>query len=108
MNLDDIRNMNDYELKSKYYCSSANVGDKKHFLHSTIKPLNVVENHLKHVTQENDVVLDCFCGSGTTCVACKNTNRKFIGIEINKEYYDIAIKRINNEDVKGQISLFTI
>lgn len=52
MNLDDIRNMNDYELKSKYYCSSANVGDKKHFLHPTIKPLNVVENHLKHVTQE--------------------------------------------------------
>lgn len=97
-----------YDLKSKWYCSPANIEDKKHFLHPTIKPLKIVENHIKHVTKEDDIVLDCFCGSGTTCVASKNTNRRYIGIEINKEYYDIAIKRINNEDAKGQISLFTI
>ena len=41
-----------------------------------------------------DVVLDCFMGSGTTGVACVNTDRKFIGIEIDKEYFDIAQKRV--------------
>lgn len=97
-----------YDLKSKYYVSPANVNDKKHFNHPTIKPLGLVERHIKHTTKENDIVLDCFCGSGTTCVASKNTNRRYIGIEINKEYYEIAVKRINNEDANGQISLFTI
>ena len=97
-----------YDLKSKYYISPANVNDKKHFNHPTIKPLGLVERHIKHTTKENDIVLDCFCGSGTTCVASKNTNRRYIGIEINKEYYEIAVKRINNEDANGQISLFTI
>lgn len=99
---------NDFDLKSKYYISSLNQHDRKHFNHPTIKPLGLVERHIKHVTKENDIVLDCFCGSGTTCVACKNTNRRYIGIEINKEYYEIAVKRINNEDANGQISLFTI
>lgn len=97
-----------FDLKSKYYVSSLNQYDRKHFNHPTIKPLGLVERHLKHATQENDIVLDCFCGSGTTCVACKNINRRYIGIEINKEYYEIAVKRINNEDANGQISLFTI
>ena len=43
----------------------------------------------------NDTVLDCFMGSGTTGISCKNLNRKFIGIELNKEIYDIAEQRIN-------------
>ena len=47
-------------------------------------------------SKENDVVLDCFIGSGTTAIACKELNRKFIGFEINKEYYDIANIRIQN------------
>lgn len=96
-----------YDLKSKYYTSPANVYDKDKFKHPTIKPLNLVERHLKHTTQENDIILDCFCGSGTTCVACKNINRRFIGIEINPKWYKIAIDRLNNIDVNGQISLFT-
>lgn len=97
-----------YELKSKWYTSPINQHDKDLFKHPTIKPLNLVQRHLLHATQEQDIVLDCFCGSGTTCVACKNTNRKYIGIEIDKEYYNIAIKRLNNEDANGQFSLFTI
>lgn len=96
------------KLKSKWYLSATNQTDKKHWNHPTIKPLNLVERHILHSSNENDIVLDCFCGSGTTCVACKNTNRRFIGMEINKEYYDIAVKRLNNEDNNGQMSLFTV
>lgn len=95
-----------FDFKKKWYISSLNQKDKKHFNHPTIKPLGLVERHIKHATKENDLVLDCFCGSGTTCVACKNTNRRYIGIEINEKYYETAVKRINNEDVNGQISLF--
>lgn len=45
---------------------------------------------------EDDLVLDCFMGSGTTGVACKNLKRDFIGIELDKDYFKIAEERINN------------
>ena len=52
---------------------------------------------------ENDIVLDPFLGSGSTGVACKNTARKFIGIEINKEYFNIAKERIDKEGKENEI-----
>ena len=60
-----------YELKSKWYSSPINKKDKDKFAHPTIKPIELVKRHLLHTTQPNDIVLDCFMGSGTTCVACK-------------------------------------
>lgn len=96
---------NGYNLKSKYYVSKKNVEDKKKYIHPTIKPLELVERHLKHTTQEGDVVLDAFVGSGTTCVACKNINRKYIGFEINENYYNIAQDRLNGIEANGQIVL---
>lgn len=97
-----------YELKSKWYISSLNQSDKEKFKHPTIKPLNLVERHIKHTTQENDIVLDCFCGSGTTCVACKNTNRRYIGIELNSKWHKVAVDRLNNVQANGQQTLFTM
>lgn len=63
-------------------------------LHPTQKPLALMEYLVKTFTNENDTVLDFTMGSGTTGVACRNLNRNFIGIELNKEYFDIAEKRI--------------
>lgn len=96
-----------YELKSKWYLSSANKNDKDKFKHPTIKPLDLVERHIKHTTQENDIVLDCFCGSGTTCVACKNTNRRYIGIEVNPKWHKIATDRLNGIEANGQMTIFS-
>lgn len=96
-----------YETKSKYYISSTNVEDKDKYLHPTIKPLEVVKNHIINSTKENDIVLDCFCGSGTTCVACKETGRRFIGMEIDPEYHKIAVDRLNGINANGQTSIFT-
>jgi site-specific DNA-methyltransferase (adenine-specific) len=62
--------------------------------HMTPKPVGLLEYFIKTSSNENDVVLDCFMGSGSTGVACMNTNRKFIGIEINEKYFDMAKKRI--------------
>lgn len=89
-----------YELKSKWYVSGINQKDKKDYEHPTIKPLELVKRHILHSTQENDIVLDCFLGSGTTAVACKELNRQYLGFEINKEYYDIACDRLKGITVQ--------
>jgi site-specific DNA-methyltransferase (adenine-specific) len=67
----------------------------KNIGHCTPKPLDLIENIIKHSSNENDLVLDCFMGSGTCGLACKNLNRNFIGIEKDDNYFKIAEKRIN-------------
>lgn len=96
-----------YDLKSKWYMSSINKKDKDKYKHPTIKPLELVKRHILHTTQKNDIVLDCFSGSGTTCVAAKELNRRFIGIEINQEYHKISLDRLNGILANGQISFDT-
>ena len=73
--------------------------------HPTQKPLKLIERIIEMSTNEGDVVLDACMGSGTTEVACMNTNRNFIGFELNKEYFDIAINRIkeSEENKKGEL-----
>ena len=95
------------ELKSKYYVGKTNVADKELFKHPTIKPLDLVKRHILHSTQPNDIVLDCFCGSGTTCLACKETGRNYIGMEIDPKYHKIAVDRLNGINANGQTSIFT-
>ena len=97
-----------YNLKSKWYMSGANVEDKKNYEHPTCKPLELVERHIKLSTKENDIVLDCFLGSGTTALACKHTNRRYIGIELDPHYYDISCKRLKGENIHGELNLFDI
>lgn len=63
-------------------------------LHPTQKPVALMEYLLRTYTNEGDVVLDNCMGSGTTGVACKNLNRKFIGIEMDENYFNIAKDRI--------------
>ncbi len=68
--------------------------EKKCGKHPTQKPLSIMKKLIEYTTNEGDIVLDPFMGSGSTCVACASTGRKAIGIEINKQYYDIATARI--------------
>ena len=66
----------------------------KNKLHPTQKPIDLMKVLIENSSNENDIVLDCFCGSGSTGVACLESNRNFIGCEIDKKYYDIAVERI--------------
>ena len=66
----------------------------KSCLHPTQKPVDLLEYLIRTYTNENDLVLDFTMGSGSTGVACINTNRKFIGVEINEKYFNIAKDRI--------------
>ena len=64
--------------------------------HITPKPIEILKYMIKTSSNENDIVLDCFMGSGSTGVACINTNRRFIGIEKDENYFNIAKERIEN------------
>ena len=68
---------------------------RKGRFHPTQKPVDLLEYLIKTYTNEGETVLDFICGSGSCGVACINTNRNFIGIELDKGYFDIAEKRIN-------------
>ena len=100
-----VRLNGSYHTKRKYYISGTNQTDKKKYKHPTIKPLAFIENHIVNSSNEGDLILDCFAGSGTTLVGAINKNRNFIGFEINKEYYEIARARINEAiNSKRQVS----
>ena len=76
----------------------------KNKLHPTQKPVALLEYLIKTYTQENDVVLDFTMGSGSTAIACLNTNRSFIGMEIEQNYFDISYKRINEYILENNIN----
>ena len=86
-----------YENAKTYYVAPLNAKDKKIWKHPTIKPLDFTEKLIKNSSKKGEVVLDCFMGSGTTVVACKNLGRDFIGIELNPEYFKIAKERIEKD-----------
>jgi site-specific DNA-methyltransferase (adenine-specific) len=72
--------------------------------HPAVFPYELAADHIKSWSNEGDVVLDPFSGSGTTCIAASNLGRKFIGFEIDQEYYDESLSVIN--EVKKQVKLF--
>lgn len=72
--------------------------------HPTQKPIDLLKIFILNSSSEGDVVLDTFMGSGSTGVACKLTNRNFIGMELNQEYFDIAKQRIENGFVQKELS----
>lgn len=83
----------------RYPISVRRINNLKSFdrgLHPTQKPVELLEYMIKTYSKEDDLVLDFTMGSGSTGVACLNTNRRFIGIEIDKDYFNTAKDRINN------------
>lgn len=86
-----------YEDAKTYYVAPINHKDKKLWGHPTIKPLDITEKIIRNSTREGQNVLDPFSGSGTTAIACINNNRNFIGFELDKDYYDISLDRIEKE-----------
>ena len=97
-----------FDTKRTWYASPLNQSDKKLYGHPTCKPIDIVKNFIINSSQEGAVVLDPFIGSGTTAVAAIKEKRHFIGMELNKEYYDIACERIKKERAEIENSLFNM
>ena len=93
-------------LKEKYPINLISFNKSSHqdlLLHPTQKPVKLFEYLIKTYTNKDDLVLDNCIGSGTTAIACKNTNRNFIGIEKEKKYVKIALKRIKEHSQQGTL-----
>ncbi len=73
--------------------------------HPAVYPLYIVQELMKLLSKENDLVLDPFCGSGTTCLAAKNLKRRYLGIEINPEYVKLANERLKQANFIQELFL---
>jgi len=80
----------------------APVGQEK--IHGAQKPIELIEKLVIGFSGDGNIVLDCFMGSGTTGVACKNLNRDFIGIELDEKYFEIAKQRIEGTQYNQPIN----
>lgn len=93
-----INNLTETYISDYKYPRSIIKVNKEHYCkgneHPTQKPVQLIEYLIKTYTNEGDIILDNCMGSGTTAVACLNTNRNFIGFEIIPEYYELSINRI--------------
>lgn len=74
--------------------------------HPHQKGLYLIQKIIKHSSNEGDLVLDCFSGSGTTAIACERLNRQFVAIEKDESYYNLSVKRFQDET--AQRSLFIL
>lgn len=83
-----------FETKRTWYSTPLNQADKKKYGHPTVKPQLILNNLVLNSSQENDIILDPFMGSGSTGEAAIKNKRRFVGIEINDEYFNIAKNRI--------------
>lgn len=89
-----------FDTKRTYYVTPLNVKDKKKYNHPTVKPTCILQNLIVNSSLAGDIVLDCFMGSGSTGEVSVLNDRNFIGIEINKEYFQVAKQRIQEAYTK--------
>ena len=89
-----------YEDAKTYWFEPINAKDKQIWEHPTIKPQHMIERLIRNSSKQEQLVVDLYLGSGTTAAACKKLNRNFIGSEINEKYYNIALKRVEEQQVE--------
>ena len=94
-----LNNIGEIDNKANYYQKIKKYKQGNQTIHPTEKPTKLIEELMLLSSNKNDIVLDCFMGSGSTGVACKNLHRKFIGMELDNTYFEIAKERINNTEV---------
>ena len=103
-NYELMKEMNDNkQMKDVWSGSLTKASEKKNGKHPTQKPLYLLERIVLASTKEGDMVLDPFCGSSTTGVACKKLKRIYIGIDNEKKYIELSKKRLENEDEEKSI-----
>lgn len=74
-------------------------GRKEAGFHPTPKPLNIIRKLVENGSDVGDLILDCFMGSGTTAVVCKQSNRNFIGFELDQKWIDVSNKRLSQDSL---------
>lgn len=95
---------NNGKAKSELYQKIFSYDTPKNKIHEAQKPIELLERIILLSSNKNDTILDCFMGSGSTGVACMNTERNFIGIELDEKYFNIAKERLNKMIEQGSDS----
>lgn len=92
-------------ISNDYFISSIVVNEKSEYgrVHPTQKPIDLLEWIIKYLSKPNDLVLDIFAGSFSTAIACYNLGRRFIGVEINDEYFEKGVERMKERIRQGDI-----
>lgn len=100
---------NEYGMRFNIWKYNTGFGftTKDKTIHPAMFPEKLAQDHIISWSNENDIVLDPFMGSGTTAKMCVLNNRQYIGFEISKEYYEASLERANAIDSNGQTSIFT-
>ena len=93
----DLEVFSNYKTKRGFFLDNNYRQDK--FNHPSVKPDYIIRRIVKNLSNEGDLVLDCFIGSGTTAVVCKQLNRNFLGCDNNKKYIDIANRRLEQSNL---------
>lgn len=96
------------QMKSVWAFTAPKNSEKTFGKHPTQKPIDLLNRIIKASTNEGDIVLDPFLGSGTTAVSCILNNRKYIGIEKEKEYFELAKKRVEDVEIKVKNGLWKV
>ena len=97
----DLEVMGSYETKRSFFVMQN--FQEPNICHPSPKKVEIVKQILKNISKPNDLILDCFSGSGTTAIACHNLNRQFICIEKDYDYWKASVERLNN--VQAQLKL---
>ncbi len=103
-NYGDFKNVGGYDSTERHPTSLmtfSNGGNRNAILHPTQKPLELVKHLLRMYAKKSFITYDSFCGSGTTLAACKSLGLNYIGSELDKDYYNIILKRL--EAVQGSL-----
>ena len=87
----------DKQMKDVWVMTAPGKSEKTYDKHPTQKPIALLDRLILAVTNEGDLVLDAFNGSGTTGVSCIRTNREYIGIEIDKKFIELSKKRFSEQ-----------
>lgn len=95
-NYNEMFKIENKEMEDVWNIDAVQMNEKKYGYHPTQKPELLLERIISATTKPGDLVLDPFCGSGTTCYVAKKLGRRFIGIEKNVKFFNISIKRINS------------
>ena len=90
----------EFNTKRTWYVTPLNQSDKKKYGHPTIKPLEILQNLIVNSSEPDDIVLDPFLGSGSTCVAAVNTGRHYVGFELDPGYFGTACQRLDEAEEK--------
>lgn len=90
----------EYRSTRERGAGNANAGDAPH---PTTKPLTLMRSLVEHFSLPGDLVLDCFAGSGTTGVACRQRNRRFVGWEIDENHFATACRRLRGDEAKPRL-----